>query len=68
MIKRKVSFTSDVVVCIEKDRDGYHAFCPAFKGLHESGDTVTEALRNINLGVKLYVASLKKHGEPIPTE
>ena len=40
----KVRFTVELVV--EPDDDGYHAFCPALKGLHVAGQTEEEAIQN----------------------
>lgn len=60
----KVRFTVDIIV--EPDDDGYHAFCPALKGLHVSGQTEKEAMKNAADGAILYLESLIKHGDPIP--
>jgi len=35
-----------VEIFIEPDGDGFHAYCPALKGLHTCGDTEEEALEN----------------------
>ena len=56
-----------VEVFVEPDGDGYHAFCPAFKGLHMDGETEEEALRNTIEALGAYIRSLIKHGEPIPS-
>lgn len=55
-----------LTVIIEKDGDSYHAFCPAFKGLHVDGSTEKEALKNACLAVKVYLKSLATHGDPLP--
>jgi predicted RNase H-like HicB family nuclease len=59
-----IRFTVDIIV--EPDDDGYHAFCPALKGLHVSGQTEKEAVKNAADGAILYLESLIKHGDPIP--
>ncbi len=50
----------------EQDGEGYHAYCPALKGLHASGDTKEEAVDNACELARLYISSLIKHKEPIP--
>jgi len=47
---------------------GYHAWCPALPGCHIQGETKKEALNNLQDAIKLYVESLKEHGEPIPQD
>jgi len=59
-----IHFTIDIVV--EPDGDGFHAFCPALKGLHVGGRTEREALKNAADGAILYLESLMEHGDPIP--
>ena len=59
-----IDFTVQVV--IELDGAGFHAFCPALKGLHASGDTEVEALENAKDAVIAYLKSLIKHSDPIP--
>lgn len=54
-------------VAIEKDEDkSFHAFCPAFKGLHVDGSTEKEALDNAIEAVRLYIQTLVRHGDPLP--
>jgi antitoxin HicB len=54
-------------VTIEVDEDGiYVAECPSLPGCISQGRTRAEALANIKDAVQGYLASLKKHGEPIP--
>lgn len=53
-------------VIIEKDGDGFHAYCPAFPGLHVDGSTIDEALHNAKEAATVYVSSLLMHGEPLP--
>ena len=52
-----------VTVVLEKDGDGYHAYAPAFKGLHIDGDTEEHALDRVREAINVYCASLDKHGE-----
>lgn len=53
-------------IVIEPDEDGFHAFCPALKGCHTCGNTQAEALEYIRDAIVGYVASLEKHGDPVP--
>ncbi len=54
-------------VVIEPDEDGvFVAECPALPGCISQGKTREEALVNIKDAMSGYLASLKKHGEPVP--
>ena len=54
-------------VVIEADEDGvFVAECPALPGCVSQGQTRAEALANIKDAMTGYLASLKKHGEPVP--
>ncbi len=41
-------------VVIEKDKDGYFAFCPELQGCYTQGDTYEETLENIKDGIHLH--------------
>jgi predicted RNase H-like HicB family nuclease len=43
---------------IEKDEQGYFAYCPELKGCHTQGDTFEEALANLQEAAELYVETL----------
>lgn len=43
-------------VIIEKDADGYFAYCPQLKGCHTQGQTLDETMTNIQEAVELYLA------------
>jgi len=45
-------------VIIEKDQDGYYAFCPEMKGCHSQGDSLDEVLINIKEAIELYLETL----------
>jgi predicted RNase H-like HicB family nuclease len=52
---------------IEQDEDGnYTVQCPSLPGCISEGKTREEALANIKDAIQGYLASLKKHNEPIP--
>ncbi len=54
-------------VTIEQDEDGvFIAKCPSLPGCVSQGKTRKEALANIKDAIDGYLASLKKHNEPIP--
>jgi predicted RNase H-like HicB family nuclease len=54
-------------VVIEPDEDGaFVAECPALPGCVSQGKTREEALANIKDAMSGYLASLKKHGDPVP--
>jgi len=53
-------------VVIEKDKEGYFAFCPELQGCYTQGDTYEEALENIKDAIRLHVEDRIKDGEDIP--
>jgi antitoxin HicB len=54
-------------VNIERDEDGvFIAKVPALPGCISQGATRKEALANIKDAIEGYLASLKKHNEPVP--
>jgi len=44
----------------------YHAYSPAFEGLHVDGRTQKEAMENFKEGFEAYFLSMLKHDDPIP--
>jgi len=55
-------------VTLEWDEDGFIvASCPALPGCHSQGRTREEAIANIAEAIQGYIASMRKHGESIPT-
>jgi predicted RNase H-like HicB family nuclease len=54
-------------VLVSQDEDGaFVAECPNLPGCVSQGKTHAEALSNIRDAIEGYLASLQKHGEPIP--
>jgi antitoxin HicB len=47
---------------------GYVVRCPALPGLVTEGNTLEEARAMATDAIQGYLESLKKHGEPIPTD
>lgn len=50
----------------ETQEDVYVASCPAFPGCVSQGNTAEEALKAFRYAMSGYVASMRKHKEPIP--
>jgi antitoxin HicB len=48
------------------EEGGYVVSCPALPGCISQGETVEEALAMIKDAIAGYIASLKKHGDPVP--
>jgi len=53
-------------VIIEKDKEGYFAFCPELQGCYTQGDTYEEVLENIKDAIQLHVEDRIEDGEEIP--
>ena len=51
----------------EKD-GGYWTEVPALPGCGSQGETLEEAITMTRDAIEGYIASLKKHGDPIPAE
>jgi antitoxin HicB len=47
---------------------GYVVTCPALPGLVTEGDTLAEARRMAQDAIRTYLESLRKDGEPIPSD
>ena len=55
-------------ITLEQDENGYIVVsCPALPGCHSQGRTKEEAVANISEAIRGYIASMLKHGEPIPS-
>jgi predicted RNase H-like HicB family nuclease len=55
-------------VLIEPDEDGvFVAECPSLPGCISQGKTREEAMANIRDAIQGYIASLEKHGDPVPS-
>ncbi|MBD2502879.1 type II toxin-antitoxin system HicB family antitoxin [Anabaena azotica] len=51
-----------VSIVIEKDEDGYYAYCPELPGCQSQGDSLAEVQENIKEAVELYIETLS-HAE-----
>jgi predicted RNase H-like HicB family nuclease len=45
-------------VVLEKDENGYYAWCPELKGCQSQGESLDEALSNSREAVELYLESM----------
>jgi predicted RNase H-like HicB family nuclease len=52
-------------VVIEKDNEGYYAFCPELQGCYTQGETYEEVLDNIKDAMRLHVEDRVENGENI---
>ncbi len=55
-------------VTLKRGEDGYIVVsCPALPGCHSQGRTEEEAIANIREAIRGYIASMRQHGEEIPS-
>lgn len=47
-----------ISIIIEKDADGYYAYCPELQGCHSQGDNFEEVNINIKEAIELYLETL----------
>ena len=60
------SLTLKITFVVEEDNGRFHAFSPAFKGLHIDGETQEKAIENFVRAIPVYISSLVEHGDPLP--
>lgn len=53
-------------VIIEKDSEGFFAFCPELKGCYTQGNTYEEVLDNIKDAIRLHLEDRLENEEKIP--
>ena len=53
-------------VVIEKDKDGYYAFCPELQGCYTQGDTYEDVMINMKDTIHLHLEDRREDGEEIP--
>jgi len=58
--------TFKVSIVVEKDKNGYYAYCPELQGCYSQGDTYEEAVENIRDAIKLHLEDRLAEGEEIP--
>jgi len=47
-----------LTVIIEKDGNGYYAYCPELRGCHSQGETLDEIMENIKEAIELYLETM----------
>ena len=53
-------------VIVEKDSEGYFAFCPELQGCYTQGSGYEEVLENIKDAIHLHLEDRIENGEEIP--
>jgi len=51
---------------IEKDAEGYFAFCPELQGCYSQGDSYEDVLGNIRDAIRLHIEDRLDSGEDVP--
>ena len=51
-----------ISVVVEKDADGYLAFCPELQGCYTQGDSYEEVLEKIRDAIRLHIADRNEDG------
>jgi len=49
-----------VSAVIEKDENGYYAYCPQLEGCQTQGDSLEEVLSNVKEAIELYLETLSQ--------
>ncbi len=55
-----------LAVVIEKDSNGYFAYCPTLQGCYTQGDSYEEVLNNIQDAIRLHIEDRLDNNESIP--
>jgi predicted RNase H-like HicB family nuclease len=50
--------SKQINVIIEKEADGYYAYCPQLEGCQTQGDSLAEVKANIQEAIELYLLTL----------
>ena len=53
-------------VVIEKDRDGYFAYCPSLQGCYTQGETYEGVVANIKDAIRLHLDDRKAAHQRLP--
>ena len=53
-------------IVIEKDRDGYFAYCPALQGCYTQGSTYEDAVANMKDAIRLNLEDRKTTHQSLP--
>lgn len=58
--------TFKLSIVVEKDKNGYYAYCPELQGCYSQGETYEEAVENIRDAIKLHIEDKLSEGEEVP--
>jgi predicted RNase H-like HicB family nuclease len=53
-------------VVVQKDADGYYAFCPELQGCYSQGESYEGVMKNIEDAIRLHLQDRIENGEDIP--
>ncbi|HOC78406.1 MAG TPA: type II toxin-antitoxin system HicB family antitoxin [Methanofastidiosum sp.] len=56
-----------IPIIIEKDSEGYFAYCPEIQGCYTQGSTYEEVIKNIKDVIKLHLEEMREAGQKLPT-
>ena len=56
-----------LTVVIEKDENGYFAYCPQLQGCYTQGGSFEEVLENIKDAIRLHIEDRLASGEHVPS-
>lgn len=56
------------VIVYQDESGGWVAECPSLPGCNSQGDNFKEAVKNIRIAIRLYIASLRDDGLPVPAD
>ena len=54
-------------VVVEKDKEGYFAYCPELQGCYTQGETYEDVIENVKDAIKLHVEDRLANNEPVTT-
>ena len=54
-------------IVVEKDMEGYFAYCPELQGCYTQGETFEEVIENIKDAIKLHIEDRLANNEPVTT-
>ena len=54
-------------IVVEKDKEGYFAYCPELQGCYTQGETFEGVIENIKDAIKLHVEDRLANKEPVPS-
>jgi len=54
-------------IVVEKDKQGYFAYCPELQGCYTQGETYDGVIENIKDAIKLHIQDRLTNNEPITT-